>query len=336
MRSRFRQLLAQRTSEELMVMALGIICLCGLLPFAIIRFARGDIAIATIEAIGAVVTVGLLVSVYRSGRTEFTGLVLAMLSVFGISAVIYLGGITEVYFLYPTVIASYFLLAPNVALAVCIVAVFGLSPELYSRMEALEFGRFFSSMLACALFSYAFATIRNRQRDELFHLSTNDGLTGAGNRRAMDQKIAELIEGFKRNHSAVSMLMLDLDRFKVINDSQGHALGDQVLKEVTTVIKARIRTTDALFRYGGDEFVVLVPNSNLEHALGVAEDLRSLVEAHGAMNGTGVSISIGVAEYSQDQLPAEWLESADNALLEAKRNGRNQVLRGLNTDQKLD
>ena len=213
------------------------------------------------------------------------------------------------------------------------VAVFGLSPELYSRMEALEFGRFFSSMLGCVLFSYAFATIRNRQRDELLHLSTKDSLTGAGNRRAMDQKMAELIEGFKRSHTVVSMLLLDLDRFKEINDSQGHALGDQILREVTSVIEARIRTTDALFRYGGDEFVVLVPNSNLEHALGVAEDLRELVEAHGAMTGTGVSISIGVAEYRQDQLPAEWLKSADNALLEAKRKGRNQVLSGGTADE---
>ena len=149
-----------------------------------------------------------------------------MVFILVVSAIIYLGGTTEVYFLYPTVIVSYFLLTPNVAFVICMIAVSGLSPELYSRMEAVEFGRFFASMLSCVFFSYAFATIRNGQRDKLLHLSTRDGLTGAGNRRAMDQRIEEPIDAFKRSHSIVSMLILDLDRFKKIKDGRGHALWD--------------------------------------------------------------------------------------------------------------
>lgn len=326
MKSRFYQSLVQRSAEELMLLVLGSICLCGLIPFSILRISRGEFTTGAIELVGAIVTTILLVSVYRTGRTQFAGLVLALMSVFGISVIIYLRGTTEVHFFYPTLIASFFLVAPNVALAICMVSIFALSPELYSRMESLEFGQFFFSTLGCTIFSFAFATIRNRQRDELLHLSTKDGLTGAGNRRAMDQKLEELIQSFKRSRSVVSMLILDLDRFKEINDSEGHALGDQILRDVTRVIQSRIRTTDALFRYGGDEFIVLVPNSNLEHALGVAEDLRELVEAQGAMNGTAVSISVGVAEYQEGQVAAEWMKCADSALFEAKRKGRNQVL----------
>ena len=209
-----------------MVQALGAISFCGLLPFAVIRFVRGDIVIVAIKASGAITAMGLLLCAYRAGRTQFAGLVLGVVSILGVSAIIYLGGPTEVYFLYPIVIASYFLLTPNVAFVICTIAVFGLSPELYSKMGAVEFGRFFASMLGCVLFSCAFATIRNRQRDALLRLSTEDGLTGAGNRRAMDQRIEEPIDAFKRSHSIVSMLILDLGRFKEINDDKCHALSN--------------------------------------------------------------------------------------------------------------
>jgi len=209
-----------------MVQALGAIPFCGLLPFAVIRFVRGYIVIAAIEAFGAITAIGRLLCVHRAGRTQFAGLVLGVVFILVVSAIIYLGGTTEVYFLHPTVIVSYFLLTPNVAFVICMIAVSGLSPELYSRMEAEEFGRFFASMLGCVFFSYAFATIRNGQRDELLHLSTRDGLTGAGNRRAMDQRIEEPVDAFKRSDSIVSMLILDLDRFKKIKDGRGHALWD--------------------------------------------------------------------------------------------------------------
>jgi diguanylate cyclase (GGDEF)-like protein len=123
----------------------------------------------------------------------------------------------------------------------------------------------------------------------------------------------------------MSLLLLDLDRFKQINDSAGHAVGDGLLVRVTDIVRDRIRSTDMLFRYGGDEFIVYVDGADLETAANLAEDIRALVEADLSISGRQLSISLGVAEYCRDEDQAAWIERADHALFESKRQGRNRV-----------
>lgn len=123
----------------------------------------------------------------------------------------------------------------------------------------------------------------------------------------------------------MAAIMLDLDNFKVVNDRKGHAMGDQVLRSVAETISARIRLTDSLYRYGGDEFVVLASSATRETARNLAEELRSLIaESLEALN-LPVTVSLGVAECSLDEAGNDWLARADGAMYLAKQRGKNQV-----------
>jgi diguanylate cyclase (GGDEF)-like protein len=152
-----------------------------------------------------------------------------------------------------------------------------------------------------------------------------DPLTGAYNRRQMHTTLAAAVERRRRSGERATVLMFDIDRFKDINDALGHAEGDRVLKSLVALAGQRVRKVDALFRAGGEEFVLLLSGTRFSDALFVAEDLRRLVQDARLVPGAHVSISIGVVELAQEQSALEWIEEADAALYRAKRAGRNRV-----------
>ncbi|HET8701666.1 MAG TPA: sensor domain-containing diguanylate cyclase [Nitrococcus sp.] len=174
-------------------------------------------------------------------------------------------------------------------------------------------------------------------RERLKHLGLTDSLTGVNNRRYFDQRIHEEIASVFHSGSVLSCLLIDIDRFKRINDIHGHQAGDAVLQEVARLIRGQLRNSDVLTRYGGEEFAVLLGCVDRRNALEVAQRIRQAIEGHdfGAA-GTGkirVSVSVGVATYtpaktplSTEQIRRELIEQADAALYRAKREGRNRVI----------
>jgi two-component system, cell cycle response regulator len=157
------------------------------------------------------------------------------------------------------------------------------------------------------------------------HQALSDPLTGLPNRRAFDRDLERLTELAKRHAAAFSLLMVDIDRFKRVNDTLGHAAGDDVLRTVASTLAARVRRSDVVARIGGEEFAVLLPRTNRDGALQVAEELRLAVgnaSTRTAGQDVQVTISIGVAgsDYSDETTAA-----ADAALYAAKANGRNRV-----------
>lgn len=152
-----------------------------------------------------------------------------------------------------------------------------------------------------------------------------DPLTGAYNRRQMHTTLAAAVERRRRAGERATLLMFDIDRFKDINDALGHAEGDRVLKSLVALVGQRVRKVDALFRAGGEEFVLLLSGTRFADALAVAEELRRLVQDARLVTGAHVSISIGVVELAQEQSALDWIEEADAALYRAKRAGRNRV-----------
>jgi len=157
-------------------------------------------------------------------------------------------------------------------------------------------------------------------------LSVTDALTGLYNRRAFDEKLAEEFERARRYRFPLSLLLIDVDNFKMFNDAMGHAEGDELLRLVAAMLKENARANDITARYGGDEFVVILPNTESKVALHLAERLR--------MNARGIclapfqiTLSIGVAALLPHmQEERELIVSADTALYTAKRCGRNQVV----------
>jgi len=166
-----------------------------------------------------------------------------------------------------------------------------------------------------------------QERDQ----AMKDALTGVPNRMAYDEKIDEEVGRWKRFKNPLTMLIWDVDRFKLVNDTFGHKAGDKVLQVVAQRLSSNIRQTDFIARYGGEEFVVLMPGTSAVEALEVANKLRSLVGEtafHHADQQVPVTISCGIAEFSEGDEHTAVFERADAALYKAKEGGRNQCVIG--------
>ncbi len=165
---------------------------------------------------------------------------------------------------------------------------------------------------------------------KLVEMNMKDGLTGIYNRRYMEIKLKEEFERCKRYGGELSIIMLDIDFFKKVNDEYGHPCGDFVLKSVSSRIFSIIRNVDYLFRYGGEEFCCMLPETKLNGALQAAERFRKAVmEMESNFNGTivKVTVSLGVAGLNESIETSEmFLKKADEALYRAKREGRNRAL----------
>ena len=169
--------------------------------------------------------------------------------------------------------------------------------------------------------------------DKIATLTTHDDLTGLPNRRWFFDRLDEEVDRAKRYGNALSMIMIDIDNFRQVNNAFGHPLGDLALSEVSRLIAANVRASDIVARYGGEEFMVLLPETTAEQASKAAEKLRIVVEVNDiSMEGpqVKVTISCGVAEIasvSKDgKLRDNFILAADKALNQAKNNGRNQVI----------
>ncbi len=156
-----------------------------------------------------------------------------------------------------------------------------------------------------------------------------DSLTKVFNRRAFEEFGVELIERFIAMGRKISVLMIDIDNFKEINDTYGHPVGDKVLEEVGTLIRDALRETDIVFRYGGEEFIAILPNTALEGALRAGENVRRRLESHTfRIDGREIrlTVSVGVAQVQEgDRSAKDVIERADKALYIAKKTGKNRV-----------
>lgn len=168
-----------------------------------------------------------------------------------------------------------------------------------------------------------------RTADQLEHNATVDALTGLANRRAFDARLAEEVARVDRYGGDLSLLMIDIDGFKGVNDTAGHLAGDEVLRTLAALLGEGVRETDMASRYGGDEFALVLTGTAKTQAFAVAEKLRLAVLDVRTRHETSlmrVSVSVGVASLgASTRTPIELIEAADKALYHAKREGRNQV-----------
>ena len=165
-----------------------------------------------------------------------------------------------------------------------------------------------------------------RLQARLIQMSTVDQLTGISNRAQGSVDLHREAERVQRHGGKMSLIMCDIDHFKQVNDNYGHAVGDEGLQNTAHVIEKQLRTTDFFARWGGEEFVVILPDTDRDGAVVFAERLREAVETTRAANNIALTISLGVAEYSPNEDPErDLLSRADRALYEAKEAGRNRV-----------
>lgn len=162
----------------------------------------------------------------------------------------------------------------------------------------------------------------------IFRMTVTDGLTNLANRKQLDALLNEEIPRARRHRRDLSVLMLDIDHFKSINDTYGHLAGDSVLRGLASILQKRLRPNDKLGRYGGEEFCAILPETSLQSAALIAEELRALVDAHcfvDEQREIRVTISIGAAALGDGMQTEGLYKSADDMLYQAKRTGRNKV-----------
>jgi diguanylate cyclase (GGDEF)-like protein len=183
----------------------------------------------------------------------------------------------------------------------------------------------FSTVVVLSAFGY----VLGRQADRLYELSSTDALTGLDNRRHLQERLEEECARAERYGSMLSLLLIDLDGLKALNDRLGHRAGDVALRRAASAIRSGSRASDVSARWGGDEFVVLAPDTGLDEAAYLAERIRSFVAEEVTTGGPEITVSVGVATFD----PARWsatpealVRVADTALYEAKRAGRNRVV----------
>jgi len=159
----------------------------------------------------------------------------------------------------------------------------------------------------------------------LERLSSTDRLTGAWNRAHLDRVVAAELDRSIRTRQPVSLILFDIDHFKQVNDTYGHQAGDSVLCEMVELIGAAVRSSDTLFRWGGEEFVVLASSTGYRTGATLAENMRAKVAQHGFAGVGAMTVSLGVAEYLAPESAQIWFGRADQALYRAKEGGRNRV-----------
>ncbi len=174
--------------------------------------------------------------------------------------------------------------------------------------------------------SGAMVALLNEKNKELAQLAVTDTLTGLFNRNLFEQELENLTQTADRNDEPLSLLILDLDLFKNVNDEYGHSVGDEVLKETANVIRKSIRSSDRAYRWGGEEFIVIAPGTNIAGAVRLAERIRQAYEGNLFPVINHMTISIGAAEHFADESKDLWFKRADLSLYKAKQTRRNRVI----------
>lgn len=169
-------------------------------------------------------------------------------------------------------------------------------------------------------------TLLDKQAKNMEVRAKRDPLTGAFNREGVEESLVEALNEWHVSSKHLSIVLLDLDHFKLINDTHGHAAGDQVLVELSTLVTSNIRASDRFARWGGEEFLLVCRDSELAETTSLAEKLRILIENHHFHGDTQVTASFGVASINVDENLEGLFKRADEALYEAKRTSRNRVV----------
>lgn len=313
--------------RERIMQAMGGVTVILLTPFTINNFVQGRLLVALILVVIQLMTFVNVHAVWRGRRAPLPSALLLLPFIAGITAAVVVQGVPGVLWSYPVIVYSYFVLSRRIAIA-CSLAMLAYLPWLtLSYIDAALALRVFATLLLVILMINIVLNVIANLHQTLAKQALTDPLTGCFNRRCLEQNLEALVVGAERHPITASLLMIDVDHFKPINDAYGHDRGDLVLQRIVQVVAARLRRGERLFRWGGEEFLLLLKQTDADGATVVAEDIRRGVEAASILSGRSVTVSIGVGQYQVGQSVEAWTKTADAALYRAKASGRNRVVR---------
>lgn len=307
------------------VLGLGLLSSCAIAPLALIRFMRGDYVVAALDTLIVIGVIACIVLMRRGADPNAMGRLGAVVVTFGAAAVAFLDPERGLMWVYAVIIANFLLVPHRVALGLSIVLVLSVAIRPSAFTSLLDYGGFIGTALSVSAFAAIFAWRTEWQGQQLEQLAMQDALTQVGNRRALMQRLDTIIGNYRPSTNHALMLM-DLDDFKGVNDTWGHEVGDQLLCDFAQLIRQYSRRGDELFRLGGEEFVLLMPRTDLAGARTHAEHVRQLVQQHLRASDRVVTTSIGVSHILNGETASQWLSRTDRLMYMAKHHGRNQVV----------
>jgi len=317
-----------KTDFQLSIMTLlGASALFGISPFAVYRFLSGEYLVGVTDVAILASIVGTVCYAWLTGDTRRSGALLSTLTCAGGIAVALLLGDRGLFWLYPAFLTTFFLTTAWFAVTINSASLVVLCIEGGAFQTQQELLSFVATSLVVSACAYIFARRNRSQRQILQRLATHDPLTNAGNRRAMEEELMAAIATKDRSGTQFGLIIFDLDHFKRVNDRFGHNTGDSVLAQCADLVRSHTRVVDRLFRFGGEEFVVLMPELGKADVFGVAEKLRRILARELVTpEGPCITASFGAAVLEPRESMDQWLHRADMALYEAKSSGRNRVV----------
>lgn len=310
---------------------LAILCVFGTAgslaigPFAIYRLIQGNFVIALADGLLLAVMLGCVAFAWKTGRSVMAGNLMATLLAAGSLFLIPAFGLSYMW-LFSLMIAIFLMASSRVGivLSLLLIGVVGSVPDLFGdRFERLTF---FAVAAQVALFSFVFAWRTSRQHHQLDVMANRDPLTKVGNRRALHREIATRAEAARIGGEPAGLAVIDLDHFKDINDHHGHDAGDQVLVDLAGIVNDTMRTSDSFYRYGGEEFVLVMPGTTPDGIAAALDKLQAAIRQRlRAPDATPVTVSIGAAPFNAEDNPSQWLSRADRVLYAAKSAGRDRI-----------
>ena len=294
-------------------------------PLAMVQWRQGNALLALLLilfGLNAVVVIALL---------RFRSIYFLQGRLFPILAVVCavysttINGHAGLYWAYPAAAALFFLLPLREATASNAVFVASMAAVSFISFPEADFWRITFSLALTCLFVMIFAWLVGRLQAELTRLATTDPLTGCLNRSQLAEILNGQIQMRERYERVSSLILLDMDCFKTINDRWGHLAGDRVLQELPARLRRRLRENDRLFRIGGEEFMLVLPETRQKDAEKVARELLTSISARPFIEDIQITASASLAEVDKGETWSVWLNRADQALYEAKTRGRNQL-----------
>ena len=314
-----------------MITLMGFIGVIGILPYAVYRLLQGNLLVGIVDSVIVASTLAAVIYAWRTGDTEKPGPYLAGVFSLGSTLIVINLGVNGLFWIYPLILFNFFMVSPGKAIIATLLVLSGLVGHALwvpgSVFESYyQMGSFLVTSMMAGVLTFIFAYRTRIQREQLQMLAIQDPLTGARNRRAMNEELKIAVSSKRRHGRSSGVLAMDLDHFKQINDLYGHQAGDQVLIDFVKLIKACSRQEDRLFRFGGEEFLLLLPDTDMEGLEAAAENLLESVRENLRSPGGVVTASIGGALLRDDEPWIHWLQRADQCLYEAKSSGRNRTI----------
>jgi len=321
---KFLKRLGQRQINERVTIYVALLAALPNLPMLAVRIVQQNWLFVLIDSIMIIGCLLVVYFVYNRRHIMLMQFILSTLLMAALTLIVIYGNANHLFWFFPGVISFFFILKPKAALLYSAISMLLTLPVII-EFDTETVMIFYTAMLPMVLFAYFAVNEVRLQNADLHTLATEDFLTQTGNRRAFQHDATLSVDAFVRHKIPCCLLLLDMDHFKILNDTHGHATGDKVLIDTSRLIKQRLRRSDRLYRIGGEEFAIILNHCALKEAVSVSHDIVAYVKKHQDAELPATTLSIGLAQLKLAETIDELMARTDKALYASKEKGRDRV-----------